>query len=104
MRQTQTVPMTEQARIIRDTITAERKRRAAKRAETVVRWLFTAIGVFASGWLFMLAVGIVRADWASGFPTVDYGTATLLMVLLYSAWGLQSLGRAVAKSSRTTER
>jgi membrane protein YqaA with SNARE-associated domain len=108
MRQTPTTtyraPERPEDRIAREAIEAERKRRAAKRAERIASWAFTILGVLVSGWLFTLVVGIVRAEWLPSCPTIGFGTATLLMALIHSAWGFQSLGRAVAKANRTTNR
>lgn len=81
-------------------VEAERKRRAERRGQRILRWIATAIGVFVSGWFFMLAVGVARAEWLPDLPTIEYGASVVLTSLLYGAALFQTLGRSVAKDLR----
>lgn len=63
-------------------LAADRNRRRNRTIDRIVRYILNVLtGAFA-GWAFMLAVGIARANWLPGLPTVDFGTAFLLAVLL----------------------
>lgn len=107
MRQTQplynlndTAAERERQRIAQDAVEAERKRRIGKRVESVLYYALTLIGVFVSGWLFMLAVGIAHADWIPTLPTIRYGTACWLMVLLHGAWMFKTMAQDLSKTNR----
>lgn len=47
--------------------------------------LAIAYALFA-GWLFMLAVGVARAEWLPGLPTIGFGSAVLIAGLLRAAF------------------
>jgi len=42
----------------------------------------SAVGAFAFGWLFMLLVGVVHAEWLPGLPTIGYWWAVLIIFML----------------------
>lgn len=45
--------------------------------------LATALAVAAlNGWVFMLTVGVVHAEWIPALPTIGFGPAVLVATLL----------------------
>lgn len=40
----------------------------------VAAWLFSA-------WIFMVGVGVIRAEWLPGLPTIGYGPSVVLAAL-----------------------
>lgn len=73
-----------------------RKRHAVAKAVAKAA-VFAAAGALLRGWIFMLLVGVVHADWLHQVPTVGYGTACLV------AW-LWSAVRNVNFNVETTEK
>lgn len=65
-------------------LVAENKRtKRRKYARRVVVGLLTrTITAFSNGWLFMLAVGIIHAEWIPALPTIGYWWAVLVVYLL----------------------
>ena len=53
--------------------------------------IFSVLFAAASGWLFMLAVGVAHAHWITTLPTIGYGTAFIIMVLLGAAFKFISI-------------
>ncbi len=64
-----------------DNVSYPRPRRRTKTAIWVS--LATSLVMIAfSGWMFMLAVGIVHHEWIRACPTIGFGWAVLLAVLV----------------------
>ncbi len=68
--------------IIERAIAADRKARRAKRTDAALRLVGNVLATLLRGWLLMLAVGVIHHDWIPACPTVGYGTAVLLAVLI----------------------
>jgi len=43
---------------------------------------FSALASLALGWVFMILVGIIHAEWLPGVPTIGYWWAVLWAVLI----------------------
>lgn len=61
---------------------AKRKRRRAKIEKAITNFLTTQLLNFLGGWEFMLAVGVIHAEWIPQLPTIGYWWALLIVFLL----------------------
>jgi|SRR5690349_5636967 len=63
----------------------ERKRAARRDRQfrTAEGWLFNLSMLLLGDWLLMILVGVVHADWIPALPTVSFGTASVVFVILF---------------------
>ncbi len=71
--------------VVERAIAADRKRRRDKKIDAVLRFVGHLLAVLLRGWLLMLAVGVIHHEWIPTCPTVSYGVATALAVLISGA-------------------
>lgn len=64
---------------------ARRKSRRKAFGKLVGALIIGILHAAANGWYLMLAVGIVHHEWIRSCPTIGYGWAVLLAVLVRSA-------------------
>lgn len=69
--------------LVREGMSARSKKERRKRE--LGEPTMVIIGSVLGGWLMMLMVGIIHAQWIPQLPTVDYGTAFLVASLLRGA-------------------
>ncbi len=70
---------------IASAIAADRKRRRDKKVDAWSRFVGQLLATFLRGWLLMLAVGVIHHEWIPVCPTLSYGWALLLAVLISGA-------------------
>lgn len=73
---------TDQARIARAVLDADRTARRNKRNARIERLVASLLETILAGWGLMLAVGNIHHDWIAACPTVGFGHAVLLSALL----------------------
>lgn len=68
-------------------------RRAEQRGKTlqgcITGLITTAIGALVDGWMLMLGVGILHAEWWPAMPTIGYWWAVLAVYLLRGVFSPQ---------------
>ena len=67
----------------KDRARRSRRERLGKFATNLLGSLLgNALQAFLQGWMFMLGVGVVHAEWWSSVPTIGYWWAVLVVYLL----------------------
>lgn len=77
---TRTVPAVNS--LIAAAVEKDRARRHARIVRALAFQAVTLLMMFLGGWALMCAVGNVHHDWITTCPTIGYGPAVLLTVLL----------------------
>jgi uncharacterized membrane protein YiaA len=67
---------------------AERSKEVRKRYLT--HFVMLALRVLVDGWVMMLLVGVVHAEWIRSLPTVGYWWAVLIVTLAGAILGIRS--------------
>lgn len=68
-----------------DRILKAEKRRQKRRkflVRLVSNYIITALSALLNGWMFMLAIGVIHAEWLRQLPTIGYWWAVLVVYLL----------------------
>lgn len=87
----------------RDQTRRERRKKLGKAVKATISWLFTAAGLWAlRAWMFMLAVGVIHAEWLPGVPTLGYWWAGLIIWLLRAGLTPSAPTRKADKKAGTT--
>lgn len=88
--------MTTQAEII--DLVKDGRRYREKRSKWEQFWIGVCIRLFViaplDGWLFMVAVGVIHAEWWPAVPTIGYWWSTLLMAFFVAIFGKAGTGKA----------
>ncbi len=66
-------------------VAADRRSRRNKKLDFWLKFAAHITAVIIAGWLFMLAVGNVRADWLPWLPTLGFSKSVLIAGLLRGA-------------------
>jgi len=76
--------------LIANAVRRDRQARRDKAIDKVAELIGQIVGVFLRGWFFMLAIGVIHHEWLPKCPTLGYGTATLVIVLISGALAIPS--------------
>lgn len=58
--------------------------------------LVSAVYSLVAGWAFMLAVGVIHHEWIASCPTIGYGWAVVVALLI--RWALQAISTSGSDS------